>query len=394
MTNRFLGLRCRSGSRAARQSVSLTESQREDVPGRIDIAVEDKPTRGAFVGADSQSLSDFGSTSRADLRRSARVHRYNQPTGAFSLVPENGGEAGPTRIADASSEPATDHAGNVQVFYCNDIVAPNQVQRGLVMEVSANSLDSPVLTSEDLAPLASIVPALFLPGDGTLESSPFRIFGNHWPRVGDELAITRGDERAEPQVKPDSVPGFRQNIVSNAIAGKGYPPIATRIALESDRANPALDWTREEQLGGADALKGESPTVEFPPGARSEGEGIVATTALEARVSGNVAGVAAAVEGSESEINALEDVEQHLGADLTELRPEFFQSRHFSRLCEVVDGDTAFPMISPMLNGRVVKLRAERQLPLSLANGRGRKTGLVLKRASHWASSNLITIHA
>ncbi len=74
----------------------------------------------------------------------------------------------------------------------------------------------------------------------------------------------------------------------------------------------------------------------------------------------------------------------------SEFGPLDLYGRELAGLVVVADRDSLLPRLTTLLDGCVVQLAEQSQLPLSLTNSRARKPRLITERSSHFSYDNLM----
>jgi NADPH-dependent curcumin reductase CurA len=98
-----------------------------DDPGRVNVAIHNRPAAGAVVDVVGQRLRRHSSAAVAFLGSSTRVDLCSDATGTFRLVAHERDQLAPRGIEDGLGEPAACQSGDVQVLEGNVGVTIDQI---------------------------------------------------------------------------------------------------------------------------------------------------------------------------------------------------------------------------------------------------------------------------
>src|SRR5690606_15274339 len=141
----------------------------QDVAGRVHVTVEDQ-TAVAPVCAYGEGLRGVGKApaAAASLRRSACINLDHFAPSFFRFGAQRMEEVAPSRVPDALRESGAGEATDVQVLNSDGVVAPDEIQRGLEVEVAARSSHGAVLRGQDARGLPAPSPATLATRDTSL----------------------------------------------------------------------------------------------------------------------------------------------------------------------------------------------------------------------------------
>lgn len=377
----FSALRSRLTARTApRRLCPSPLSQMQNVPRRIFIAIEEQTALMAMVDANGErlSLSRLAPATGTDLRRSARVHRSHGTPGAFSLDVQTFDELAPPCVMHALGEATTGEPTDVQVFDCNVVVLPHQMECGLKREVSPRRLDAPMLPGERPNHLSASGASLRPLADSALCALQLGLRNAKVSRIGDCGSVAQCEERSEPDINADAFSGQGQRPLGNIVATERHPPITASIAAKVDGLDATFNRAREEQPSRSDSLHCDLPAPELPAGPYRECQTVIARPRFEARVT------APPEESVKGAGDTGYGICQNFRANRRELGSFRFHCWELPDLVEAGDAlSTHAPRIPPFLECGVIELATQGKLRLSVADRRGWELRLESVTPSH-----------
>jgi hypothetical protein len=232
-------------------------TERVNVAGGIEVAVESQPAGEAFVNADGQILGHLDSATRAAGACSSRINLHDPGTSLFRFVPKRREKDPPTSVRDRFAETQTlHHATNVETFDAHGIVALVQGAGELASVVEPLILDMRMSPGyqETSSPVCSR--ALLGSRHGSLPAGQQCLPAPVPARVGDGSAVGRNREVSEPQINPDLPKGRPLLRLRTEVTGKAdiLPAVVlSDLGLE----HSALQWSismepQSTELGEAD----------------------------------------------------------------------------------------------------------------------------------------------
>src|SRR5690606_31080096 len=138
-------------------------------------------------------------------------------------------------------ESGTAEPADVQVFNGDGVVAPDELQRGLEVEVASRAADSAVLGRQDARGLPPTRTAALATRYAPIGTAQARLGRAEVARVLDRLPVRRGEEGREPEVHAHRRAGVGQRTGRYALAREGDEPVTAPVALERDGLHAALD---------------------------------------------------------------------------------------------------------------------------------------------------------
>jgi hypothetical protein len=319
--------------------------------------------RAAEDGLRATRLSVDAAARAACLAGVSGGHLDERASRPRELVAEHLGKAGPSRVGDASSQVAADHARDVQLLQHDDAVALGDSCRLDVQEVVALPPHLPVDAGDACLGLLSILGSFLLAGDVSLRprEARERRFEVAW--IGDHVAVGRGAEVGEATVDGEDGAVARHRLGDVHLAGDAHEPLIA-VALEGARLRPSFDRPVDDRAQVAELREPNGRTVEAPYLAVRLAEGErVAALALEARGTRQLG--EAALPGP---VKLHQELRAHVARDVGE---PWQRGAQFGELVDLVESGRVDALApgprvpgNPLLQGQIPE-KSECALPLA-----------------------------
>ncbi len=263
----------------------------------------------------------------AILRRVCWVNLDKLPTSFFRFARQLREKGRPRRIVNALSQTMImGHAVDMQVLYRNDSELINNLTTPLMGEVVTPELNPFVNTCYNLTMLTPLRRSLCQFGMLALHFRQCLLFFAKETRIGNLFTCREGCKRLQAHINPDlgliHLKAFRLTL-----ATERNIPLASRRAMHCTRLDFALDGPMIDHLDGANLGKGHTLIMGDAETALRVGETIIASIALETRISRLLPCLASAKERLESKVYADSHILQNLGMNSIERGMLFFQYR-------------------------------------------------------------------
>jgi hypothetical protein len=352
----------------------------QNVEGRVVIAIQNDSAFVAMVDANTERfpLSRFASATGTDLGRSARVHGSHDTRSFFRFRVQDADELTPTRIVHAFGENRAGESTDVQVFDCNVIELPHQIECGLEVEIPPRTLDASVLAGENTNHLPTPATSLLPLTNPPLSALQLGFGGAKVARIWECAPVAQRQERSEPYIDPGFPATRRQRLLCNPLAAERHEPVPAGVSAKRHDFHLAFDRSREKQAEGSKATQGQALAVQ-PPAILPKRHAVVATSTSESWES-----PLTFEESGKGEINAFQDIAKCLRVYISELWPLASDVLQLRVLVEPSHSrSTHPPRIAPLLNRGVVELATKRQLRLSLPRNGWGQLRLVPEASTH-----------
>src|SRR3990167_7430231 len=218
-----------------------TPSESENIPGSVDITMQDQTAGIARVNPLRQGLRDLRPTPGAGLRCVPGVHQRHSPPSVLCFGLEDADELAPTRVADALAQmPISHHVGYSEVFGGDEPIGLNQAPSRLVVEVLPG-VPHPLVLAGQEGHRPSPAGAAFLPARPSLFSLAEAGFGlAEMPGVSNLFSIAGGQEALQAQVQAHRLVRRGQGAALGFTGKEGIPLAA--LPFESERLALARHW--------------------------------------------------------------------------------------------------------------------------------------------------------
>jgi hypothetical protein len=119
-----------------------------DILGSVEVSIDAKAACRALVDADTETLATLNAAPAAILRCTSWVHGDPCPSGAFGLGGEYRPELRPRGVVHLLGKAHLRQAFDGEIFDGDDVVALDQIECHLVVEVAPHTGDAFVLLGE------------------------------------------------------------------------------------------------------------------------------------------------------------------------------------------------------------------------------------------------------
>jgi putative transposase len=298
-------------------------------------------------------------TSRAILRRVARIHLDHYTASFFRFARKYQDELIPSRVTDALGEMMIlHHPFDVQIFHGDRVELAYDLERRLVMKIGALASDLLMLPGQKLNRLASpIAPLVRTARDSALRSLQFAFRLSEKFRVLDCFSCRESGEILNPDINPNRLAGFRKVAALILFNCEDHIP-TVGFTFNHAGFDRSLNRTREMDPAGTDLGQVKFVALEAETALRV-GEGIEARGGFESRIARLFSILHAAKESAESFLNPAKCVLKDLAINLAHIFTNLLDLRKLEGLSVIVDRKPVDPIgVASLLNRGVVKLAA------------------------------------
>lgn len=359
-----------------RDSVQMGQPSPENIESSVDVSVSGVSTAltSKLCLGDAVVLGCVPAGVAA-LGRVLGVHCDHGPPSVFRFGSQDRQELCPARVEYGSVEAAlgghvharcidgalrrSDHVGDRQFLYGDQIMGRNEPSSGLMMPVTALVADFAMAVSDRPDCRLPIPGAPLLDGKPLLRSGEpvgcvLTVTG-----VWDLVAVAVGQEAGDSHVDPDDRTRSRQRVSGYLVTGQDEEPTAP-LPLDLHRLDPALDFPVGGDFHVPDALEVDAGVFAVPLAGVAMGgpdNGVEPVGRFEPRVPRGLAGFDPSEECLHGPVEFAEGCLFGSGAPAGNVGSDRSDERQVSGLIFELDPNPCLsPRLPPLLEGSVVQL--------------------------------------